>query len=62
MKVSLWSTYDDLREHRAAVELAVRRMGHDAIGTEQYVAEDMTPLERCRATATSASGPTRQSA
>jgi hypothetical protein len=49
MKVYLSSTYDDLREHRVAADLALRRMGHDVIGMEQYVAEGMTPLERVRA-------------
>jgi hypothetical protein len=30
----------------AAVDQALRRMGHDVIGMEQYVAEGMTPLAR----------------
>jgi Domain of unknown function (DUF4062) len=46
MKIYLSSTFKDLREHRAAVDLALRRMGHDVIGMEQYVAEEMTPLAR----------------
>jgi len=29
------------------VDQALRRMGHDVIGMEQYVAEQSTPLERC---------------
>ena len=46
MKIYLSSTFKDLREHRAAVDQALRRMGHDVIGMEQYVAEGMTPLAR----------------
>ncbi len=49
MKVYISSTYRDLRDHRAAVDLTLRRMGHDVVGMEQYVAEGMTPLERCLA-------------
>ncbi|RYZ05955.1 MAG: DUF4062 domain-containing protein [Myxococcales bacterium] len=49
MKVYLSSTYRDLREHRLAVDRALRRMGHDVIGMEQYVAEGAKPLERCLA-------------
>ncbi len=47
MKVYLSSTYSDLREHRAAVDRTLRRMGHDVIGMEQYVAEGARPLARC---------------
>ena len=46
MKIYLSSTFKDLREHRAAVDQALRRMGHDVIGMEQHVAEGMTPLAR----------------
>ena len=47
MKIYLSSTYRDLREHRFAVDRALRRMGHDVIGMEQYVAEGAKPLDRC---------------
>jgi hypothetical protein len=47
MKVYISSTFADLRDHRRAVALALRRMGHDVIGMEEYVAESMTPLARC---------------
>jgi hypothetical protein len=47
MKILLSSTYQDLRDYRAAVDQALRRMGHDVIGMEQYVAEQSTPLDRC---------------
>jgi hypothetical protein len=49
MKVYLSSTYRDLREHRLAVDRVLRRMAHDVIGMEQYVAEGAKPLERCLA-------------
>lgn len=49
MKVYISSTYQDLIEHRAAVDRTLRRMGHDVIGMEQYVAEGSKPVERCKA-------------
>lgn len=49
MKVYVSSTFHDLREHRAAIDRALRRMGHDVIGMEQYVAEGTKPLDRCLA-------------
>lgn len=47
MKVYISSTLRDLRDYRAAVDAALRRMGHDVLGMEQYVAEGTTPLEKC---------------
>lgn len=49
MKVYISSTYQDLIDHRAAVDRTLRRMGHDVIGMEQYVAEGSKPVERCKA-------------
>lgn len=49
MKIYISSTYRDLIEHRAAVDRTLRRMGHDVIGMEQYVAEGSKPVDRCRA-------------
>ena len=49
MKVYLSSTFHDLADHRQAVDRALRRMGHDVIGMEQYVAEGSKPLSRCQA-------------
>ena len=49
MKVYISSTYQDLIEHRAAVDRTLRRMGHDVIGMEQYIAEGGKPVERCKA-------------
>jgi hypothetical protein len=47
VKIYISSTYRDLREYRNAVDAALRRMGHDVIGMEQYVAEGTTPLDKC---------------
>ena len=49
MKIYISSTYQDLAEHRGVVDRTLRRMGHDVIGMEQYVAEGNKPLERCLA-------------
>jgi hypothetical protein len=49
MKVYISSTYQDLVEHRMAVDRTLRRMGHDVIGMEQYVAEGSKPVLRCQA-------------
>src|ERR1700752_4135338 len=49
MKIYISSTYQDLIDHRAAVDRTLRRMGHDVIGMEQYAAEGSKPLERCGA-------------
>ena len=49
MKVYISSTYQDLIDHRAAVDRTLRRMGHDVIGMEQYVAEGSKPVDRCKA-------------
>jgi len=49
MKVYISSTYQDLVDHRAAVDRTLRRMGHDVIGMETYVAEGNKPLVRCLA-------------
>jgi len=38
MKVYISSTYQDLVDHRVAVDRTLRRMGHDVVGMEQYVA------------------------
>jgi hypothetical protein len=49
MKIYISSTYQDLVEHRGVVDRTLRRMGHDVIGMEQYVAEGGKPLDRCLA-------------
>jgi Domain of unknown function (DUF4062) len=48
-KIYLSSTYSDLKEHRRAVYGALRRLGHDVIAMEDYVAADMRPLAKCLA-------------
>ncbi len=49
MKIYISSTYQDLSDHRSAVDRTLRRMGHDVIGMEQYVAEGNKPVDRCLA-------------
>jgi len=39
MKTHISSPYMALADHRAAVDRTLRRMGHDVIGMEQYIAE-----------------------
>ena len=41
------STFADLRQHRKAVSLAIRRLGYVDVAMEYYVAEDARPLDRC---------------
>ncbi len=48
MKVYISSTFRDLNLHRAAVDRTLRKMGHDIIGMEHYVAEGSRPVERCK--------------
>lgn len=48
-KIYISSTYSDLTEYREAVYRALRRMGHDVIAMEDYVATDQRPLDKCLA-------------
>lgn len=48
-KVYLSSTYEDLVDIREAVYRALRRLGHDVIAMEDYVAADQRPLDKCLA-------------
>ena len=41
------STFVDLRGHRKALSLAIRRLGHVDVAMEYYIAEDTRPLDRC---------------
>jgi hypothetical protein len=41
------ATYQDLRKHRAAVEEAIRALGHRDVAMEHYLAEPRRPLARC---------------
>src|SRR5215831_17389010 len=47
--IYLSSTFADLKEHRAAVYRSLRRLGHDVVAMEDYVATDERPLDKCRA-------------
>jgi hypothetical protein len=49
LRVYLSSTFKDLEQHRAAAAAVLRRMGHEVIGMEDYVAADERPLDRCLA-------------
>jgi tetratricopeptide (TPR) repeat protein len=46
-RVYVSSTYGDLKEHREKVYRALRKLGHDAIAMEDYVAADERPLAKC---------------
>jgi HEAT repeat protein len=52
-KVYVSSTYQDLQECRRKVESVLRRMGHDDVAMEYYVAEDRGPVDKCLADVTS---------
>ena len=47
--VYISSTFQDLQAERQAAYQAVRRLRHDAIAMEDYVAADQRPLDRCLA-------------
>lgn len=47
--VYISSTFQDLKTERRAAYQAVRRLRHDAIAMEDYVAADERPLDRCLA-------------
>jgi hypothetical protein len=46
-KVYISSTYDDLQKEREAAAQAVRRLGHQPIAMEDYVATDQRPVDKC---------------
>ncbi|MFC3893292.1 DUF4062 domain-containing protein [Lentzea rhizosphaerae] len=46
-RVYVSSTCTDLKEHREAVRSAIRRLGHEDVAMEYYVAEDKRPVDRC---------------
>jgi hypothetical protein len=48
-KIYISSTYDDLKACRESVYRALRRMGHDVVAMEEYVAAEERPLEKCLA-------------
>ena len=44
-KIYLSSSYSDLKDHREAVYHTLRKMRHDVIAMEDYVATDERPLD-----------------
>lgn len=48
-RIYISSTFEDLQEYRAAAYKALRRLGHDVVAMEDYVACDERPLDRCLA-------------
>lgn len=48
-KIYVSSTFLDLQEYRAQVERVIRRMGHEDVAMEYYVASDERPVEKCLA-------------
>lgn len=48
-KIYISSTFTDLREYREAVYKMLRRLEHDVISMEDYVATDQRPLAKCLA-------------
>ena len=48
-KVYVSSTFQDLQEHREKVRAVLRRMGHEDVAMEYYVAGTERPLDKCLA-------------
>ncbi len=46
-KIYISSTYNDLTEYRKTVYKTLRKMGHDVIAMEDYVASDERPVAKC---------------
>ncbi len=46
-KIYISSTYNDLKEYREAVYRTLRKMRHDVIAMEDYVATDQRPIDKC---------------
>lgn len=49
MKIYISSTFQDLKEYREKVYRQLRKMRHDVISMEDYVAGDQRPLAQCLA-------------
>lgn len=47
VNIFISSTYKDLKDYREKVGSAIRRMGHNDIAMEYYVAEDKRPVDKC---------------
>jgi hypothetical protein len=46
-KIFVSSTYLDLQEYREQAGLVIRRMDHEDVAMEYYVAEDKRPVDKC---------------
>ena len=46
-KIYVSSTYTDLQDYREQVRLVLRKMGHEDVAMEYYVAEDKRPVDKC---------------
>jgi hypothetical protein len=46
-RIYISSTYNDLKNEREDVYRTLRKMGHDVMAMEDYVATDQRPLEKC---------------
>src|SRR5688572_10261389 len=46
-RVYVSSTYDDLKDCRERVRSALRKLGHEDVAMEYYVAENKRPLAKC---------------
>jgi hypothetical protein len=46
-RIYISSTFADLKDYREAVYRSLRRMKHDVVAMEDYVAADERPLDRC---------------
>jgi hypothetical protein len=47
VKIYVSSTFSDLKDHRRAVDDALRALRHDVVTMEHYHAADLRPLEQC---------------
>src|SRR5215211_3984563 len=48
-RVYISSTYSDLSDVREEAYRVLRKMGHDVVAMEDYVATDQRPLDKCLA-------------
>jgi Domain of unknown function (DUF4062) len=46
MRIFVSSTFEDLREHRAAAIRVLRQLGHEVLAMEDMVAGSATPLAK----------------
>lgn len=47
LRIYLSSTYEDLKDFRREVADGLRKLGHQVVGMEDYVAEGSRPLDKC---------------